>query len=229
MSSCQLSRMRSRCATVPGVRRFARYGANCSGEAQLPGPAIRTRVGDTVRVRLVNPPEAEVSHSIDFHASQVAWNDEMRSIAPGEELIYEFTTDYAGVWMYHCGTAPALHHIGNGMFGAVIIDPPDLPPVDHELLFVQSELYLGPEGQPGDLAKMTALAKDLWQSQCDSVISGTITIFDKPAWAMTLGSRLSILPDPTRFPGTGAQRHGVTIPELQVRWLEWRMLCSEGE
>ena len=28
--------------------------------------------------------------------------------------------------MYHCGTAPALHHIGNGMFGAVIIDPPVL-------------------------------------------------------------------------------------------------------
>ena len=57
----------------------------------------RTEVGDTVRVHLVNPIESEVPHSIDFHASQVAWNDEMRSIAPGEDLIYEFTTDYAGV------------------------------------------------------------------------------------------------------------------------------------
>jgi nitrite reductase (NO-forming) len=58
--------------------------------------------------------------------------------------------------MYHCGTAPVLHHIGNGMFGTVIIDPPTLAPVDHEYLFVQSELYLGAEGAPGDLAKMTA-------------------------------------------------------------------------
>ena len=53
--------------------------------------------------------------------------------------------------MYHCGTAPALHHIGNGMFGAVIIDPPDLEPVDQEFGFVQGEMYFGPEGQPGDL------------------------------------------------------------------------------
>ena len=84
---------------------------------------MRTQVGDTVRVHLVNPAESEVSHSIDYHASQVAWNDEMRSIAPGEDLVYEFTTDYAGVWMYHCGTDPVLHHIANGMFGMVIVEP----------------------------------------------------------------------------------------------------------
>jgi nitrite reductase (NO-forming) len=42
------------------------------------------------------------------------------------------------------------------MFGAVIIDPPQLAPVDHEYVMVQSEYYLGPQGQPGDLAKMKA-------------------------------------------------------------------------
>ncbi len=68
---------------------------------EVPGPVLRTQVGDTVRVHLVNPAEASVSHSIDFHASQVSMEDEMASIDPGEELIYEFTTDYAGVWMYH--------------------------------------------------------------------------------------------------------------------------------
>ena len=107
----------------------------------FPGPVLRTRVGDTVRVHLVNPPEASVSHSIDFHASQVAMEDEMASIAPGEDLIYEFTTDYAGVWMYHCGTAPVLHHIANGMFGMVIVEPEDgLPPVDDEFFFVQTRV-----------------------------------------------------------------------------------------
>jgi nitrite reductase (NO-forming) len=64
------------------------------------------------------------------------------------------------MFMYHCGTAPALHHIGNGMFGAVIIDSPVLAPVDHEYALVQSELYLGPEGEPGDLAKMQAVQPD---------------------------------------------------------------------
>jgi nitrite reductase (NO-forming) len=123
----------------------------------VPGPTLRVKVGDTVDVTLINPADATVDHSIDFHASQVAWNDEMRSIAPGEELVYSFTATHAGMWMYHCGTAPALHHIGNGMFGAVIVEPAEgLPPVDRELVFVQSEWYTGPQGEVGDLGKMAA-------------------------------------------------------------------------
>jgi nitrite reductase (NO-forming) len=120
----------------------------------VPGPTLRGKVGDTFRVTLENT--GEIGHSIDFHASRVAWNDEMRTINTGESLVYEFTADYAGAFMYHCGTAPTLHHIGNGMYGAIIIDPPELAPVDEEYVMVQSELYLGPEGQPGELTKMIA-------------------------------------------------------------------------
>lgn len=126
---------------------------------QVPGPVIRTQVGDTVRVHLVNPDGSQLSHSVDFHASQVAWNDEMRSIAPGEDLVYEFTTDYAGVWMYHCGTDPVLHHIANGMFGMVIVEPEGgLPPVDQELFIVQNEWYLGPQGDVSSLEKANTAA-----------------------------------------------------------------------
>jgi len=125
---------------------------------QFPGPVMRGKVGDIFTVTLVN--DGKLGHSIDFHSSKVAWNDEMRTLQPGESLVYQYQAKHAGVWMYHCGTAPALHHIGNGMFGALIIDPPNLPPVDHEFIFVQSELYLGPEGKPGDLAKMQSEAFD---------------------------------------------------------------------
>ncbi|NND75408.1 MAG: multicopper oxidase domain-containing protein [Ilumatobacter sp.] len=125
----------------------------------VPGPVLRTEVGDTVRVHLVNPEAASASHSVDFHASQVAWNDEMRSIAPGEDLVYEFTTDYAGVWMYHCGTDPVLHHIANGMFGMVIVEPAGgLPPIDHEFFFVQNEWYLGPQRELSSYAKANQAA-----------------------------------------------------------------------
>jgi len=125
----------------------------------VPGPVIRTEVGDTVRVHLVNPIESEVPHSIDFHASQVAWNDEMRSIAPGEDLIYEFTTDYAGVWMYHCGTDPVLHHIANGMFGMVIVEPKGgLAPMENEFFLVQNEWYLGAQGEVSSFAKANQAA-----------------------------------------------------------------------
>jgi nitrite reductase (NO-forming) len=105
--------------------------------------------------------EGEIGHSIDFHASQVAWDDEMRTLAPGEQLTYQFEAKHSGIFMYHCGTDPTLHHIGNGMHGAVVIDPPDLAPVDHEFVFIQSEIYTGPDGEPGDLDKMV---NDEWDA-----------------------------------------------------------------
>lgn len=143
---------------APGVKQQM-WTFNEEGQAPtVPGPILRGKIGDTFRVTLVN--KGQMEHSIDFHASKVAWSNEMRSIKPGESLMYEFTANYAGAWMYHCGTAPALHHIGNGMYGAIIIDPPQLAPVDHEYVMVQSELYLGPQGQPGDLTKMQAFKPD---------------------------------------------------------------------
>ena len=112
------------------------------------------KASDIFTITLVN--KGTMGHSIDFHASKVAWNDEMRTINPGESLVYQFEAKFAGAFMYHCGTAPALHHIGNGMYGAIIIDPPGLAAVDHEYIFMQSELYLGPNGEAGDLDKMMA-------------------------------------------------------------------------
>jgi nitrite reductase (NO-forming) len=134
---------------APGVKQQA-----WSFNGKVPGPAMRGKVGDLFTITLVNDPKNKLGHSIDFHASKVAWNDEMRTINPGERLVYQFQAKHAGIFMYHCGTAPTLHHIGNGMYGAIVVDPPALGTADHEYLLVQSELYLGPQGQPGSLRKM---------------------------------------------------------------------------
>jgi nitrite reductase (NO-forming) len=134
---------------APGVKQQA-----WSFDGKVPGPALRGKVGDLFTITLVNDPKNQLGHSIDFHASKVAWNDEMRTINPGERLVYQFKAKHAGIYMYHCGTAPTLHHIGNGMFGAIVIDPPSLAKVDHEYLLVQSEQYYGPQDQPGSLAKI---------------------------------------------------------------------------
>jgi nitrite reductase (NO-forming) len=123
----------------------------------VPGPVIRVKVGDTVNVHLTN--QGSMSHSIDFHASETAWNHQMVDIQPGETFTYTFRANYAGVWMYHCGTAPTLHHIANGMFGMVIVEPKaGLPPVDQEFAFVQGEWYLGAQREPADYAKASASA-----------------------------------------------------------------------
>ncbi|MCJ7671453.1 MAG: multicopper oxidase domain-containing protein, partial [Acidimicrobiia bacterium] len=123
-------------------------------DKQVPGPMLRGKVGDTFEITIVN--DGKIGHSIDFHSSKVAWNVEMRTIEPGEELLYTYVAKKAGIFMYHCGSAPVLHHIGNGMYGAIIIDPPDLAPVAHEYVMVQSELYTAPKGGVADLNKMLA-------------------------------------------------------------------------
>jgi nitrite reductase (NO-forming) len=123
----------------------------------VPGPTLRVHLGDTVRVHLTN--QTAMSHSIDFHASQTAMNRQMVEIKPGESFTYTFRADYAGVWLYHCGTAPTLLHIANGMFGMVIVEPKGgLPKVDKEVAIVQSEWYLGAQGQIADYAKANAAA-----------------------------------------------------------------------
>jgi nitrite reductase (NO-forming) len=123
----------------------------------VPGPVIRVHIGDLVRVHLKNPITNKLPHSVDFHSSLVAWNGPMTSINPGEEKLYEFRAKYAGVWMYHCGTAPALHHIANGMYGMIIVEPKGgLAPVAKEFFLVQSEWYLGEQGQPVSLTKAAA-------------------------------------------------------------------------
>lgn len=140
---------------------------------QVPGPTLRGKVGDVFRIRLTN--DGELPHSVDFHASKVAWNDEMRSIGPGESLVYEFEAKHAGIFMYHCGTAPALHHIGLGMYGAIVVDPPGLPPVDHELVFVQSELYGAPAGK---VATPEQMANEEWDA---IVFNGAVNQYrDRP-------------------------------------------------
>ncbi len=139
---------------APGVRQTRwTFGGTA------PGPVLRGRVGDTFLVTLVN--DGSIGHSIDFHAGALAPDRPMRTIAPGEELLYQFTATRAGIWMYHCSTMPMSMHIANGMFGAVIIDPPDLAPVDEEFVLVQSESSLGPQGGTADADAIAAGEHDL--------------------------------------------------------------------
>ena len=119
-----------------------------------PGPTLHGAVGDLFTITFVN--EATSGHGVDFHAGSLAPDEPMRTIAPGEELTYQFVARGSGAWLYHCSTMPMSLHIANGMYGAVIIEPPDLPPVDTQLVLVQSEIYAGPEEGTADEAAIAA-------------------------------------------------------------------------
>ena len=126
---------------------------------QVPGPVLRGKVGDTFEITLVN--DGTMSHSLDFHAGITPPDKAMRSINPGESLLYTFKAQHSGIWLYHCSTSPMSLHLAAGMHGAVIIDPPGLPAVDREYAIVASEVYLGPEGGEPNTDKIAAKTPDL--------------------------------------------------------------------
>jgi nitrite reductase (NO-forming) len=117
-----------------------------------PGPVLHGEVGDTFEVTVVN--HGTEAHGIDFHAGSLAPDDVMKPIPPGKSLVYRFTAERAGIWMYHCSSMPMSVHIANGMFGAVVIEPADLPDVDRSYVLVQSEQYFGPQGGSADPDKV---------------------------------------------------------------------------
>lgn len=150
----------------------------------MPGPTLHGRVGDRFVIRLVN--DTQMGHSIDFHAGETAPDQRMRTIAPGESLVYRFTASHSGIWLYHCSTMPMSVHIANGMFGAVVIDPPDLPRVDKSFLMVQSELYLGVQDGPVDAAKVMS-------EQPDAVVfNGYANQYDHDQLSVKVGERVRI-------------------------------------
>jgi nitrite reductase (NO-forming) len=112
----------------------------------LPGKVVHVRQGDTINFTLRN--SGDTGHSIDFHAARTPWDKNYITILPDEELSFTWTADYPGVYMYHCGTGPVIQHIANGMYGAVIVDPPTPLAPAREYVLVQSEFYLS-EGDNG--------------------------------------------------------------------------------
>ena len=126
---------------------------------QVPGPTVRARVGDRIHFTMTNRSDETVAgprlttaplmHSMDFHSAMVAPDDKYRSIAPGQTIEFEFTLNYPGVFMYHCGTPMVLEHISSGMYGMFIVEPRDGYPteVDREYVVIQSEFYTRPDSQ----------------------------------------------------------------------------------
>lgn len=106
---------------------------------QVPSPTLRVTEGDRVHVKLTN--KGVMQHSVDFHAARTPWSRNYQSISPGEQFEFEFTAEYPGVFMYHCGTPPVIMHIADGMYGAVIVDPKTQRPPAREYVLVQGEFY----------------------------------------------------------------------------------------
>ena len=157
VANVRLGISHSTVSIAPGVK----YDAWTFGDT-APGPVIHVRVGQTVRVTLHNA--SPMPHSVDFHAAQIAPNVAFSDVLPGKSKTFSFVANVPGVFMYHCGTAPAFMHIANGMYGAIVVEPANMPKADREYVLVGSEWYLNKAGLDSpaslDLTKAEQMTPD---------------------------------------------------------------------
>jgi len=125
-------------------------------DGTVPGRALRVVEGDTVTMTIRN--EGAIHHSLDTHAAKTPADVNYPDLAPGEEFTWSFVATTPGAFMYHCGTPPALLHIGAGMYGAMIVDPKEGWPAAREFVLVQSEFYFkGNDDEPVKTPNMTQM------------------------------------------------------------------------
>jgi FtsP/CotA-like multicopper oxidase with cupredoxin domain len=116
---------------------------------QVPGPQIRVREGDRVRVTVKNRlPESTVVH---FHGLEVPNNQDgvpfitQPPIKPGASFTYEFTVPNAGSHMYH-SHHNAAKQVGMGLLGAFIVEPKDKsaePQADVDYVMILNDMAHG--------------------------------------------------------------------------------------
>lgn len=119
----------------------------------VPGPMIRVRKGDYVELQFANHPSSTMPHNIDLHAVTGPGGGAASTFtAPGHQTQFSFLARNAGVYIYHCATAPVGMHVANGMYGLIVVEPEEgYPAVDREYYVVQGDFYTrGNYREPGE-------------------------------------------------------------------------------
>ncbi|MHA7277645.1 multicopper oxidase family protein [Arthrobacter sp. Hz1] len=144
----------------------------------LPGPTLRVRGGDTIRVEMTNKLEAPTNlHVHGLHVSPLDNGDNpFVSIDPGESFNYEFIlpADHPpGTYWYH----PHRHgHVADqlaaGLYGAIVVEDPDPIPVSRERVLVVSDLSLDASG---NLSEVTAMEQMMGREGQIVLVNGQIS------------------------------------------------------
>ncbi|MED1646136.1 multicopper oxidase family protein [Brevibacillus agri] len=101
----------------------------------VPGPTIRAKEGDTIRVILKNSLPEETS--IHWHGLHVPNNMDgvpsftQHAIKPGETFTYEFLANHAGTYMYH-SHFNSVPQIDKGLYGLLVIEPQNNEALKHD-------------------------------------------------------------------------------------------------
>jgi FtsP/CotA-like multicopper oxidase with cupredoxin domain len=130
----------------------------------VPGPLLRFRKGDAVRIAVENALAADTT--VHWHGVRVPNAMDgvpfvtQQPIAPGGQFIYEFALPDSGTFWYHPHQA-SFEQVPRGLYGALIVEEDKPVEVDRELVWVLSDVRIGPDGrQIEDFGRVLDLAND---------------------------------------------------------------------
>src|SRR5687767_2678699 len=117
---------------------------------QVPGPTLRVRLGDTLRVKFTNKLPQETT--IHWHGVRVpnamdgVPHATQPPIKPGETFTYEFTPKDAGTFWFHPHVRSS-EQVERGLYGLLIVDDKQPPPYSRDVTWILDDWLLGPDGQ----------------------------------------------------------------------------------
>jgi len=118
-------------------------------DGTVPGPLLRVKRGEEVKVRLVN--ELTEPTVIHWHGLRLpnamdgAPHLTQEPVAPGKSFDYRFVAPDAGTFWYHTHFRSS-GQLGRGLYGALIVDEPEPMQVDRDLLLVLDDWRLTDAG-----------------------------------------------------------------------------------
>ena len=114
-------------------------------DGSVPGPILRATEGDRLRIRMAN--HTSHAHNLHLHGRHDPAMDGWEPVPPGGEFTYDVIAEPFGLHPYHCHTAPIAEHIGRGLYGAMIVDPPGGRPPALEVVLVLGGWDLDGDGR----------------------------------------------------------------------------------
>jgi len=116
----------------------------------VPGPTLNVNAGEKMRIKVINA--HDMKHSFHAHLDGYSFkNDGSQAnyltgegveamMEPGEQYTFEFTPPTPGLYYYHThssdkGISPTKI-VGQGLYGAIIVQDPEEPPIREEVLFM---------------------------------------------------------------------------------------------
>jgi len=154
-------------------------------DERVPGPIIRARIGDRLEVTLSNSPSSGIAHNINFHSViGPGGGASVLTVEPGRSVTATFQLLHTGFFLYHCAVEPTAHHIANGMYGLILVEPTEgLAKVDREFVVVRSEFYTQKEN---DSLLKVSYQNGLDEKPSHVVLNGRVgSLVENPLMAKT--------------------------------------------